>query len=109
MTDQPTNQNAASEGTSESPCSCISLSDLERIGEEHDRKMDSAFEHDAALGYITLKIAYPYHIELARIASKADLLGWTLHLCHKTWMDTEHLAEFIERVCKIKGWKHKSL
>ena len=77
--------------------------------EEHYRKMDAAFEHDDKLGYITIKVAYPYHIELARIANKANLLEWALHLCHKTWMDTEHLAEFIERVCKIKGWKHESL
>jgi len=85
----------------------LSLSDLDRLGEEYDRKMDAVFEHDAAQGYLTIKIAYPYHIELARIRSKAALLDWTLHLCHKTWMNTEYLAEFVERVYKIKGWKHE--
>ncbi len=52
---------------------------------------------------------YPYHIDLARIKSKADLLGWVLHLCNKTWMNTEYLGEFIKRVCMIKGWKREGL
>ena len=82
-----------------------SIEDVDSILAEHDRKMDAAFEHDAKHAVLTIKIAYPYHIELARIKSKADLLGWVLHFCHKTWMTTEYLGEFIKRVSKIKGWK----
>ncbi len=90
-------------------CEVINLADLDRIIAEHDKKMDAAFEHDAGCACLTIKIAYPYHIELARIKSKSDLLGWVLHLCHKTWMTTEYLGEFIERVYKIKKWKHEGL
>ena len=77
---------------------------MDRLAERHERKMAAAFEHDAVRGYITIKIDYPYHIELSRIRDKGDLLGWALHLCHKRWMNTEFLGEFIERVCAIKGW-----
>ena len=86
-------------------CKLISLADLDQSIAEHVKKMDAAFEHDADCACLTIKIAYPYHIELARIKSKADLLGWVSHLCHKPWMNTEYLGEFIKRVCKIKRWK----
>jgi hypothetical protein len=109
MTDDRQTANATPEGTGESPCRSVTLADLDRVLEEHERKMDAAFEHDAELGYITIKIAYPYHIALSRISSKEALLGWVYHLCRKPWMDRKYLAEFIKRVCKIKGWKHGSL
>ena len=86
-------------------CEVVNLAELDRLIAEQDKKMDAAFEHDAESALLTIKIAYPYHIELGRIKSKADLLGWALHLCHKTWMTPEYLGEFIRRVSKIKRWK----
>ena len=86
-------------------CKVISLADLDQRIAEHDKKMDAAFAHDADCACLTIKVAYPYHIDLARIKSKADLLSWVSHLCHKPWMNTEYMGEFIKRVCKIKRWK----
>ena len=86
-------------------CKEISLADLDQRIAEHDKKMDAAFEHDADCACLTIKVAYPYHIDLARIKSKADLLSWVSHICHKPWMNTEYMGEFIRRVSKIKRWK----
>jgi len=82
----------------------FSLSDLPELEKKHKEKMDAAFEYDESAGWLTIKIAYPYDIELARIKNKSMLLTWILHLCEKRWMNTEYLSEFIEIVCKIKGW-----
>ena len=90
-------------------CKLTSLADLDPRIAEHGKKMDAAFEHDADCACLTIKVTYPYHIDLARIKSKADLLSWVSHLCHKPWMNTEYLGEFIKRVYKIKGWKREGL
>ena len=83
----------------------MDAAEMMRRGEEHDRKMDAVFEFDREVGVLTLKMAYPYHIELSRIPDKAALLGWVVHLCEKDWMKTEHVYEFITRVCRLKGWQ----
>ena len=52
-----------------------------------------------------INIAYPYEVDLDRIQSEADLLRWVLHLCKKTWMRTEALSIFIQKVGEYKGLK----
>lgn len=54
---------------------------------------------------LLLRFAYDYEVDLDRISSPLELLGWTLHLCGKNWMTTEHLHYFIEAVCQIKDFK----
>jgi len=73
--------------------------------EAFDAEMDAIFEHDKKLGCITINVAYPYRIELNRITDPESVLRWVHHLTEKTWMTTELVHEFIERVYDIKGWK----
>jgi hypothetical protein len=70
----------------------------------HERKMDSIFQHDKKLGYITINAAYPYHIELNRIPDPEGLVHWLDHLLGKDWMTSDLVREFIRRVYAIKGW-----
>ncbi|MFH1743233.1 MAG: hypothetical protein ABIH23_29865 [bacterium] len=78
--------------------------DCIRLAEDNKQEMDKVFVHDADTGYITINIEYPYDIELTRIPDEAALLEWVQHLTEKTWMNTEYLWEFIERIREIKGW-----
>jgi hypothetical protein len=78
--------------------------DIMEFVEKEKARMDSIFRHDSERNTMTLHAAYPYEIELDRIQTPADLLGWTRHLCEKAWMDNVLLAEFVDRVAKIKGW-----
>ena len=82
----------------------MDVADMIKSGEEHQREMYKAFEYDKTLNVLTLKIAYPYHIQLSRIKSKSDLLGWVVHLCEKEWMTAEFVYEFVTRVCRKKKW-----
>ena len=78
--------------------------DIMEFVEKEEARMDSIFRHDSERNTMTLHAAYPYEIELDRIQTPADLLGWTRHLCEKAWMDNVLLGEFVDRVAKIKGW-----
>ena len=89
------------------------LGDIIREAKEHEAEMDSIFEHDSKLGYISIHAPNPhhpnerfgpYHIELSRIPDHAGLLEWTHHLTGKDWMTGELVHEFIQRICEIKGW-----
>ena len=81
-----------------------SLDDMSEEHDAHSRRMDGAFRHDSVKETMLLNIAYPYEIDLSEIMTPADLLGWTRHLCEKGWMDNVLLAEFIDRVGRVKGW-----
>lgn len=89
-------------GTQENPLRTQTFNDAIREGRKIQAEIDSHFEYDGER--ITIKIAYPYHIEMSRIKNHASLLNWIHHLIEKPWMDTDHLGRFIEMVCKIKGW-----
>ena len=78
--------------------------DIMEFVEKEKARMDSIFRHDSEGNMLTLLVDYPYEIELDRIQTPADLLGWTRHLCEKAWMDNVLLAEFVDRVAEIKGW-----
>ena len=78
--------------------------DIMECAEKGRARMDSIFRHDSDRNTMTLHAAYPYEIELDRIQTPADLLGWTRHLCEKAWMDNVLLAELVDRVAEIKGW-----
>jgi len=89
------------------------FSDICREAEEHEAEMDSIFEHDSELGYISIHAPNPYHpnerfspyhIELSRIPDHAGLLEWIHHLTGKDWMTGELVNYFIKRIYEIKGW-----
>jgi len=80
------------------------MADMDREAKEHEDRMDAIFEYDENLGFITIKAAYPYHIELKRIPDFEGLLHWLDHLTKKDWMTRELFHEFIRRVYAIKGW-----
>ena len=46
-------------------------------------------------GYLTLNYSYEYDIELSRIVTPQDIIGWVLHLSEKNWMTKERLRNFI--------------
>lgn len=49
---------------------------------------------------------YPYEIELSRIKTPKNLLGWVAHFGGKSWaeMTPWKVGRFITTVCEIKGW-----
>lgn len=56
----------------------------------------------------TLNFDYPYEIDLARIKTAADLLGWVRQLAGKPWMTAERLKLFVDAISKHKGFKVRS-
>ena len=47
---------------------------------------------------------YMYPIELSRISSPQQLIGWILHLSDKTWFTADHLRMLILLATKRQGW-----
>jgi len=82
-----------------------SLSEMADDLKKHVLAMNAVFEHNRDRNTLTINAAYPYEVDLDRIGSMEGLLAWVLHLLEKTWMTRELLEEFIERVCRIKGWQ----
>jgi len=46
-----------------------------------------------------------YEVEISRIMTRAKLLGWVHHMAEKAWVSGETIAQFIEVVCKYRGWE----
>lgn len=90
-------------GRAEPAWEVLRVSDLQKRWELRDEHMNRVFIHNKRNRTLTICLSYPYEIDLDRITSHASVLGWVDHLCSKTWMDTDHLGEFIKRVCKIKN------
>ena len=80
--------------------------DIMECAEKGRARMDLIFRHDSEGNILNLHVdaGRPYPIELDRIQTPADLLGWTRHLCEKAWMDNVLLGEFVDRVAEIKDW-----
>lgn len=66
--------------------------------------MKQKFIYDERLNTLTLNIVYPYEVDLCRIKTYKDLLGWVHHLSEKILMTPCYIRLFIEQVCNIKGW-----
>lgn len=49
---------------------------------------------------------YDYEVEMSRITTPLQLLGWVSHLGNKSWTDctAERLARLVEVVAKKRGW-----
>jgi hypothetical protein len=72
---------------------------------EYLAKMAGLCVHNAENNTLVLKVWYEYEVDLDRIKSPKQLLGWMLHLGEKVWMDKELLLYFAQIVIHIKGWK----
>lgn len=46
-----------------------------------------------------------YEVEISRIMTRAQLLGWVHHMAEKAWVSGETIAQFIEVVCKYRNWE----
>lgn len=53
---------------------------------------------------LLLRFAYTYEVDLDRIKTESNLLGWVHHLVDKPWMGPERTKIFIDAVCSIKGF-----
>jgi len=83
----------------------MSLDEIMEEANEYRKLMDRAFIFDANLNTLQINAGGSYEVDLDRIQNSADLLSWVRHLLEKEWMDQCLLAEFIDRVEKIKGWR----
>ena len=54
---------------------------------------------------MVINVEYPYEIPLAECDTPERILGWSAHLCGKTWMTTEALERFIYLACGHHGLK----
>ncbi len=81
------------------------LEELEQLHKEYMIKMDKIFTIDKKEGLLVINVEYPYCIELSRLKSKKDVLAWVAHICEKTWVDTDIIWEFIDRIFKHRKWK----
>lgn len=57
--------------------------------------------------YIVINVSYEYNIPLADCATHAQILGWVVHLCEKTWMTKEVLERFIKMACGKHGLEYR--
>lgn len=84
---------------------CLTLEDGAKFMRLRDEHMEEVFQHNRKNGTLTICLKYPYEIDLDRIKTPAHLIDFISHLCGKSWMDTDHLREFVDRVSKIKRFK----
>jgi hypothetical protein len=55
-----------------------------------------------SVNVLLLRFAYLYEVDLDRLKTERDLLGWVLHLVDKPWMGPERTKVFAETVAGIK-------
>ena len=72
--------------------------------EAYRLRMDEKFTYNADNNCLYINAVYPYEVDLDEIKDFKQLTEWVHHLCEKTWMDSDMVREFIERVCAIKTW-----
>ncbi len=51
-------------------------------------------------GHIVLGVGFEYNIALNRARTHTEILGWTWHLCEKTWVTPDLLRRFITVACE---------
>ena len=55
--------------------------------------------------YVTFHELKGYDVEMSRIKTRSDLIGWIHHMTGKGKITTDAIAQFIEVVCKYRGWE----
>jgi len=83
----------------------MSIRELEVAADAHKKKMNKIVRFHKNNMTVVINLAYPYEVDLDRIKNEIDLLIWVHHLSEKTWMTTEVLSDFMEKVAEIKGLK----
>ena len=82
--------------------------ELVPLGVYMDRAAADVEAADAAItisdGWIEIRIAGLYSIEVSRITDCMCLFGWVLHLSNKPWFSALHARRFAKKVCAYKGW-----
>ena len=69
--------------------------------------MSEFFIYNPDNNTLTIKITYPYEVDLDRIKKPEEILPWIWHLGGKPWMTLEFLLEFMNQVARIKSWQNK--
>jgi hypothetical protein len=52
----------------------------------------------------TIVIGVDYEVALADVYSQMELVNWIKHLSRKRWATLPLIEQFIDLVCKAKGW-----
>ena len=87
-----------------SPIKVMTFKEIVKKGAAIHRVLSKQITIDRTNATCTLKIKYPYEVDLETICTERDLLAWTLHLAKKPWMKPRHIAFFIEQVGNHKGF-----
>ena len=80
---------------------------LENVDTLKTSPRDKGFTFDADRKWLTIKWGgYDYEIEMSRIKTPTQLLGWVSHLGEKEWLNCEpwKIARLVELVAREKGW-----
>jgi hypothetical protein len=86
---------------------------LNKISDFTDSKWSRTFDeyyrqhiiHVRSNNTLLLRFQYDYEVDLDRIKTQGQLLGWVSHLCGKIWMTRERIHLFIEVVAAIQHIK----
>lgn len=73
-----------------------------RLLQEKEEDVAKYVEKDNTV-YIGPYFQYP--IDLDRIKTPLNLLGWVEHISSKTWVSKRLIHNFVVTVCKVKKWK----
>jgi hypothetical protein len=60
--------------------------------------------HVRSNNVLLLRFQYTYEVDLDRIKTERDLLGWVLQLVGKPWTSAERVKVFADAVAEIKGF-----
>lgn len=47
---------------------------------------------------------YDYSIAMSRIKTQREVLAWVHHVSSKTWATKRDMQQFVELICKARGW-----
>lgn len=77
--------------------------DIKQIVEKHNNDIEQiGFDE---LGIVLKWDDYYYDIPWSQMQTPLNLLYWARQLSQKSYVDTERLAVFIEKVCGRKNWR----
>jgi hypothetical protein len=83
----------------------MSLSHLVKLSDTDEQNLAKAVVYHRNNNTIIICIKHSYEVDLDRIETPLQLLGWVEHLAAKTWMTTKVLRRFVVIVAKIKNWQ----
>ena len=69
--------------------------------EEHEALLKKQVYVDGE--HIILDVSYPYSIALERCNTEAKILAWVVHLCDKTWANSQVIQKFVRLASSSHG------